>query len=294
MPPFRRGMYIFVIGPGVGSAFYFRNTNRYGNSRLIEALFFAYATEWHRVFPISPNGKAPRLPKPEPGDPELKLADWQDPEKGGFHSAVDDADWVRSSQESRSGTGSYTSQRGRRAAPGSSVWWRRVAAGLRCSRRVADTDAGNRRSGRNRGAAARRRRVLRVASRHSCALASWRAAQYLRIRSATVLRCSSLIARLRLPTALAAFFLPRPAAGGTSPSIASIARCMATSWLRSERSSLRNTSRIPLRRLVYGPARRRGNRPPPCVRRRASRAIRPAAPARWRRSPRSGVACRAR
>ncbi len=63
----------------------------------------------------------------------------------------------------------------------------------------------------------------------SCALASRRDAQYLRIRSATALRCSSLIARFRLPTALAAFFLPRPAAGGTLPSIASIARCMATS-----------------------------------------------------------------
>ena len=63
----------------------------------------------------------------------------------------------------------------------------------------------------------------------SCALASLRDAQYLRIRSATALRYSSLIARFRLPTALAAFFLPRPAAGGTLPSIASIARCMATS-----------------------------------------------------------------
>ena len=47
----------------------------------------------------------------------------------------------------------------------------------------------------------------------------------------------SLIARLRRPIALTAFFLPPPGAGGTLPSIASIARCMATSWLRSERSS---------------------------------------------------------
>ena len=51
-----------------------------------------------------------------------------------------------------------------------------------------------------------------------------RDAQYLRIRSATALRCSSLIVRFWLPAALAAFFLPRPTAGGTFPSIASIAR----------------------------------------------------------------------
>ena len=61
-------------------------------------------------------------------------------------------------------------------------------------------------------------------SRQSCgswsrALASRRDAQYLRIRSAMVLRCSSLIVRFRLPTALAACFLPRPAPGGTLPSI---------------------------------------------------------------------------
>ena len=42
------------------------------------------------------------------------------------------------------------------------------------------------------------------------------------MRSATALRCSSLIVRFRLPTALAAFFLPRPAAGGTFPSIDSM------------------------------------------------------------------------
>ena len=36
-----------------------------------------------------------------------------------------------------------------------------------------------------------------------------------------------------------------PAGGGTLPSIASIARWMATSWLLSERSSLRSASRIP-------------------------------------------------
>ena len=54
----------------------------------------AYASEGHRVFPVSPNGKAPRLPKPKPGDPELRLASWQDPTKGGFHSAVDDADYL--------------------------------------------------------------------------------------------------------------------------------------------------------------------------------------------------------
>ena len=45
----------------------------------------------------------------------------------------------------------------------------------------------------------------------------------MRIRSATALRCSSLIVRFWLPAALAAFFLPRPTAGGTFPSIASIA-----------------------------------------------------------------------
>ena len=41
----------------------------------------------------------------------------------------------------------------------------------------------------------------------------------MRIRSAKALRCSSVMVRLRLPTALAAFFLPRPAAGGALPSI---------------------------------------------------------------------------
>ena len=71
----------------------------------------------------------------------------------------------------------------------------------------------------------------------SCALAFRREAQYWRIRSATARRCSSLIARLRLPTALVDCFLPPAAASGTLPSIASSARCMATSWLLSERSA---------------------------------------------------------
>ncbi len=84
----------------------------------------------------------------------------------------------------------------------------------------------------------------------SYALASRRDAQYLRIRSPTALRCSSLIVRFWLPAALAAFFLPRPTAGGAFPSIASIARCMATSWLLSERSSFRSASRIPLFDIV--------------------------------------------
>ncbi len=70
----------------------------------------------------------------------------------------------------------------------------------------------------------------RCTSRHSSALASRRDAQYFRIRSATAWRCSSVIVRFRLATTLSAFFLPRPAgAGASAPSIASIARCIATS-----------------------------------------------------------------
>ena len=53
------------------------------------------------------------------------------------------------------------------------------------------------------------------------------------------------------PTALTAFFLPRPTTGGTLPRSPSVARRMATSWLRSERSSLRNASRIPLLDIVH-------------------------------------------
>ena len=98
--------------------------------------------------------------------------------------------------------------------------WRRVAAGLRCSPRVADTDAGivgwvdtgvQRPDGSESGAS----RHFCAAS--SCALASRRDAQYLRIRSATALRCSSLIARFRLRTTLAAFFVPRPRPAARSP-----------------------------------------------------------------------------
>ena len=44
--------------------------------------------------------------------------------------------------------------------------------------------------------------------------------------------------------------LPRRAVGAPDPSIASMARWMATSWLLSERSSLRSASRIPLLDIV--------------------------------------------
>ena len=57
--------------------------------------------------------------------------------------------------------------------------------------------------------------LVEGSSRHSwallsLALAARRETQYFRIRSATALRCSSVIARVRLTTGLAAFFLPRP------------------------------------------------------------------------------------
>ena len=75
---------------------------------------------------------------------------------------------------------------------------------------------------------ARQQRGLRELP-HSCALASRRDAQYVRIRSATAARCSSVIVRLRFATALVAFVLPRPGAGGVFPSVVSIARCIAAS-----------------------------------------------------------------
>jgi len=49
---------------------------------------------------------------------------------------------------------------------------------------------------------------------------------------------------------LTAFFLPRPAAGRALPSIASMARCMATSWFFSDRYSPRSASRISILGIV--------------------------------------------
>ena len=49
-----------------------------------------YAEAGHRIFPVSSSGKQPCLPKPEPGDAPLPLANWQNPAKGGFHSAICD------------------------------------------------------------------------------------------------------------------------------------------------------------------------------------------------------------
>ena len=113
----------------------------------------------------------------------------------------------------------------------------------------AETGCVGRRDLRANAPGPRSRRTTRAASgqrwrrpfRHSCAasccaLASCREAQYLRMRSATALRCSSVMVRLRL-TSLRAFFLPLAAAGGAVPSIASIARCIATS-LGSQRPLL--------------------------------------------------------
>ena len=68
----------------------------------------------------------------------------------------------------------------------------------------------------------------------------------------------------------AALGLPRRAVGAPAPSIASMARWMATSWLLSERSSLRSASRIPLLDIVTCSL--RGELPPHRAGRRNARA----------------------
>ena len=79
-------------------------------------------------------------------------------------------------------------------------------------------------SHRASGATSLRPVVVQSRGYPSCSSASRRDAQYLRIRSATALRCSSLIVRFRFATGLEVFFLPRPPTGGAVPSIASMAR----------------------------------------------------------------------
>ena len=54
-----------------------------------------YAHGGHRVFPVHARDKHPLRPRPEPGDPDLPLADWQDRTKGGFHAGVCDEHLVR-------------------------------------------------------------------------------------------------------------------------------------------------------------------------------------------------------
>ena len=77
-----------------------------------------------------------------------------------------------------------------------------------------------------------------------------RAAQYFRIRSATARRCSLGHRALAPPVRLDRLLPAAPGGRAAAPSIASMARWMATSWLLSERSSLRNASRIPLLDIV--------------------------------------------
>ena len=111
----------------------------------------------------------------------------------------------------------------------------KLAAGRSCDgRRVAGQSAPPAGAA---GQQAQQRRLAAPVRRAS--LSDWfaspfsarREAQYFRIRSATAWRCSAVIVRLRLPAALTAFCLPRWATGPALPSIASMARCMATSWL---------------------------------------------------------------
>ena len=66
----------------------------------------------------------------------------------------------------------------------------------------------------------------------------------------------------------AALGLPRRAVGAQAPSIASMARWMATNWPLSERSSLRSASRIPLLDIVTCTSRASSaaaRRPPKCA-----------------------------